>query len=68
MGHVHMKIFSKNKIQIYPYQRIKIKSGFERMISIKGVDKMYTSMGISGKIYFWGEGSEYFINGIPGNR
>lgn len=68
MGDVIDWVFRKNKTAIYPFQRINVKSGFERMISIKGVDRMCISMGISGKVYLWGERAECFINGIPGNR
>lgn len=57
MGNVNILLVRKNKIQIYRSQRIKIRTGFERMIGIKGIDKMYASMGITGRLYFWGEGA-----------
>lgn len=36
------------------------------MITIKGVNKIYACMGVSGKIYLWGSGTETF--GIHGNK
>ena len=61
MGIVRCWLFRRNGEEIYPYRRVRSKYRLEKMISIKGWDKTYVAMGVSGKLFLWGSGATALV-------